>query len=279
MTKTLIISTTAWRTDSIAPRVLCFLCGTCLETHDHLYFGCATTKQIWTRILHKGNFYTPNIPWKELVNWMATHWQGNSFSDISAKMNDARIALLQIQKSLLQQQGDDVLKSQEKLALEWLILLSNAEESFLKQKSRIQWIKEGDSNSKFFHHTLKARVNRNKITSILLDSGEHLHDPQAIHAAAVHFFGTLLSDSSPNPDPNLRLESFVSKAIFHEQVVELERPVSPEEIKDTVFRMKPGKAPGPDGFSASFYQKAWHIVGGDVTQAVLSFFRSGRLLK
>ena len=69
-----------------APWVLYHLCGTCLETHDHLYFGCATTKQIWTRILHKGNFYTPNIPWKELVSWMATHWQGNSFSTTIKKL-------------------------------------------------------------------------------------------------------------------------------------------------------------------------------------------------
>ena len=53
-------------------------------------------------------------------------------SNVSAKTKDARNTLLQIQRNLLQQQGDDDLKCREKLALERLILLSNAEESFLK---------------------------------------------------------------------------------------------------------------------------------------------------
>ena len=46
-----------------------------------------------------------------------------------------------------------------------------------------------------------------------------------------------------------------------------------------VFRMNPDKAPGPDGFSTSFFQKFWHIVGDDVTLANSSFFDGGRLLK
>ena len=71
--------------------VLYLLCGACSETHDHLFFEFPTTKQIWARILHKGNFYTPNLPWKELVSCMATHWKGNSFSSITKKNCLARV--------------------------------------------------------------------------------------------------------------------------------------------------------------------------------------------
>ena len=55
------------------PGILCLFCGACLETHDHLFFACPATKQIWARILHKGNFSTPDLPWKELVCWMTNH--------------------------------------------------------------------------------------------------------------------------------------------------------------------------------------------------------------
>lgn len=51
--------------------------------------------------------------------------------------------------------------------------------------------------------------------------------------------------------------------------------VSREEIRKVMFSVKGNKAPGPDGFSASFYQKAWYVVGACVEDAVLEFFGSG----
>ena len=68
-----------------APGVLCLFCGVCLETHAHLFFECPVTKQIWIRILHKGNFSTPDLPWQELVSWMAVHWHG-SFGSVIKKL-------------------------------------------------------------------------------------------------------------------------------------------------------------------------------------------------
>lgn len=52
-----------------------------------------------------------------------------------------------------------------------------------------------------------------------------------------------------------------------------------EEIREVVWGIKGDKSPGPDGFSAFFFQNGWSIVGAKLGEAVKSFFRDGRLLK
>lgn len=55
------------------------------------------------------------------------------------------------------------------------------------------------------------------------------------------------------------------------------RPVSLDEIRVATFTINPSKALGEDGFTGFFFQKFWHIVGEDVSEAVQHFFNIGEL--
>lgn len=55
--------------------------------------------------------------------------------------------------------------------------------------------------------------------------------------------------------------------------------VTDEEIKGVIWNGKKGKAPGPNGFTLSFFKATWEVVGVDVTTAIKHFFNTGRLLK
>jgi hypothetical protein len=52
-----------------------------------------------------------------------------------------------------------------------------------------------------------------------------------------------------------------------------------EEIGVALNQMPPLKAPGPDGFSACFYQKNWAVMGEEVCGVILNFLNSGIMNK
>lgn len=49
------------------------------------------------------------------------------------------------------------------------------------------------------------------------------------------------------------------------------------EIRDAIFAIHADKAPGPDGFSASFYHSNWDTIRPDIVSEVQRFFTSGVL--
>ena len=48
----------------------------------------------------------------------------------------------------------------------------------------------------------------------------------------------------------------------------LKRPFPEEEVYKVIDEMKVNSAPGPDGFSFSFYKTCWGIIKNDVRPSV-----------
>jgi hypothetical protein len=46
------------------------------------------------------------------------------------------------------------------------------EEAFWKQQSKVYWLKEGDTNSRFFHATASSKKRHNNIMVLKTDEGE-----------------------------------------------------------------------------------------------------------
>ncbi|XP_022040145.1 uncharacterized protein LOC110942657 [Helianthus annuus] len=150
------------------------------------------------------------------------------------------------------------------------------EERFLKQKSKVDWLTVGDMNSAFFHSSLKNRVHFSRI-SVIRDANGKVYEDEHVQLAFVNHYENFLGnrgDISLSPAPDLftnRLSSEVSGLMV--------RPVTHDEVKKALFSIGSDKAPGPDGFTAGFFKGAWPIIGSAVSNAVIDFFVTGKLLR
>ncbi|KAL0367274.1 UNVERIFIED_CONTAM: hypothetical protein Sradi_3617500 [Sesamum radiatum] len=77
--------------------------------------------------------------------------------------------------------------------------------------------------------------------------------------------------------------SFLRPRLKHtitlEEANALISPITTQELKEAFFDISEDSAPGPDGYTSTFFKAAWPVIGGDVCAAVLEFFQSGRILK
>ncbi|XP_059315743.1 uncharacterized protein LOC132066452 [Lycium ferocissimum] len=90
------------------------------------------------------------------------------FASIEEKLKEARQKLLDIQKLTTDGQHPNLKEDEKDLKIqyeEW----AKVEKSVIRQKSRVQWLKMGDSNSTYFFANMKSRVAQNKITQLTND--------------------------------------------------------------------------------------------------------------
>ncbi|XP_062110758.1 uncharacterized protein LOC133822432 [Humulus lupulus] len=125
--------------------------------------------------------------------------------------------------------------------------LLRKEEVFWHQRSRIQWLKAGDQNTKFFHQKARERQKNNSIKGIFNDGNEWCTSDSEISEITMKFYNSLFASSSPSEEKIEELLQGVHTSVSDEMNMSLEAPFPLEEIKDAVFSMSVDKSPGPDG--------------------------------
>jgi hypothetical protein len=127
--------------------------------------------------------------------------------------------------------------------------------------------------TKYFHACVNQRRKNNQIKQIQNRLGVECREHETIEEAFVDYFKTLFQAS--------RLENVerclvgMESRITAEMNEHLLQPCTPEEVSQALQQMGPLKAPGPDGFSADFYQQNWGTVGDEVCRAISKFISIG----
>ncbi|KAL6984540.1 hypothetical protein U1Q18_052623 [Sarracenia purpurea var. burkii] len=119
-----------------------------------------------------------------------------NFSDLSNRVLVAKQFLEGIQIQLDNLPSSEEFRQKEREAYSKLVELKLAEESFYKQKSRIQWLKLGDQNTKFFFKSINFQRNKSRIVSITRDDGAVLVSKEEIAEHIVNYYQSLLGTTS-----------------------------------------------------------------------------------
>nr|GEY65692.1 RNA-directed DNA polymerase, eukaryota [Tanacetum cinerariifolium] len=77
----------------------------------------------------------------------------------------------------------------------------------------------------------------------------------------------------------LKLNMSFPNRLSYDQVGDLDKDISIDEIRKAVWDYGESKSPGPDGFTFEFFRRYWHFIGPDFCAAVNCFFDKGRFSK
>ncbi|GJU58679.1 hypothetical protein Tco_1236445 [Tanacetum coccineum] len=168
------------------------------------------------------------------------HDQGN----LHDKVNRLRFELDEVQKALDSDPSNSSLHYEEVVYVQAFNEAKIDEDRFLRQKAKIEWLEGGDSNTSYFHKSIKSRNQRSRIDVVT-------------NAENVEVTGLGVPDVFVS-----HYEAFIGS-----------------KIKKAMFDIGDAKAPGPDGYTSTFFKKGWDVVGQDVCNAIQDFFRNGKLLK
>ncbi|XP_048134251.1 uncharacterized protein LOC115752843 [Rhodamnia argentea] len=192
----------------------------------------------------------------------------------------ARLALTSTQDAITLDPFNQMLAIQEKEQLATFAELRLQEESFYRQKSQVKWLREGDQNTKYFHHFVNKRQLSNHIISVVDENGSVITEPGLVRGHIISHFEDLFNGNDPPTRPDvLENRSILANTLDDQQVRFLSRQVTEAEIRNTMFSLAKGKAPGPDGYNVDFFKSSWEIVGPSVVEAIKDFFISGCLLR
>ncbi|GJV92051.1 hypothetical protein Tco_1539864 [Tanacetum coccineum] len=200
------------------------------------------------------------------------HDQGN----LHDRVIRLRTELDEVQKALDLDPSNSTLRDEEALYLQAFDEAKLDEERFLKQKAKIDWLDVGDSNSAFFHKSIKSRNQRSRIEVVKTETNMEVTGNSVSEVFVAHYEG-LLGTSTVCED--LDTNGLFLKTVSDLANAHMTSPITNNEIKRAMFDIGDDKAPGPDGYTSAFFKKGWDVVGQEVCTAVHDFFANGQLLK
>lgn len=141
--------------------------------------------------------------------------------------------------------------AQRKTCVVELFRLSKLKSSMLWQKAILQWLKEGDANSSYFHSWVNRRRRNNEILCLSIGEREAVEVGDIRSVVKEQFRSHFSKKMTARP----LLENLHFQALGQTENDLLLSPFTKEEIREVVWICDSSKSPGPDGFNFYFIKE------------------------
>ncbi|GAA0170712.1 hypothetical protein LIER_24912 [Lithospermum erythrorhizon] len=200
------------------------------------------------------------------------------FGGISQKASSAKVEFQEAFNCLVEDPDNVALREKVDILKKASKSLSESELSFLKQKAKCQHLLETDKGTKYYHALINKNRARSHISYIVKEDGLKTTSYMEMADLFVDFYKGLFGTRRLSKPIDLDILG-KGPCVPCDDTDGLVAPITGEEIKATLWEMDGDKAPGPDGFSSTFFMANWDLVGYDLIKCVQEFFNTGKLLK
>ncbi|XP_051218974.1 uncharacterized protein [Lolium perenne] len=197
-------------------------------------------------------------------------WDKEILQKPKRRLKNAQRKLERALTGPLSEENETIAKEQSAL----IELLLEQDEVHWMQRSRANWLQQGDRNTAFFHQFATARRKKNMIKK-LKHNNIWVEGNADLKPIVKDYFSNLFSSEVQAVDPEL-LDKIHPKVtdIMNESLI---APFSADDVKKAAFSIGDLKAPGPDGLHAIFYKRFWSICGAEITSEILQALNTGEI--
>lgn len=204
----------------------------------------------------------------KILHKALTLWQEQTFGHIDKKLQECKDEILQIDRMEETRLFSDQEFRRRIQLREVAFELANNIEQKWRQRSRCNWLANGDKNTRFFHAMASARLRKNMVLSIQ-EEGETITEPDRIMQVFANSVKQILGNSS-------QVTKFEAKAMYPtpNDLRHLAEPFTLEELDIAVRQLSNNKASGADGLPNEFLKLHWNDLKMQVLDMMGKFYDS-----
>ncbi|XP_057746094.1 uncharacterized protein LOC130965343 [Arachis stenosperma] len=151
------------------------------------------------------------------------------------------------------------------------------EKSFWLQKSRENWIVDGDRNTRYYHTKTIVKRGKNRIMKLKGTDGEWIEEEEELGDHIINHFKNIYQNEVMTVP--FELKYYAPPDFTNDDCRRFITPPNEEEVRKAIFSIGSLKAPGSDGFPALIYKSNWDNMKGKVQEFIDMCWRNPETIR